>query len=120
MRGKLVQAGGSLSTLLPDGQEGYRKVFAGVGARGPQFVAWLVLLAPSLIVIYASAILGTGGGPGTSTEPLALYTFTALLHNLRFGYGSALAVLIFLGTFLLAIFFIRVLGADLIRGRTDA
>jgi ABC-type sugar transport system permease subunit len=34
----------------------------------------------------------TGGGPGTSTEPVALYTFNALLQNLRFGYGSALSV----------------------------
>ena len=41
----------------------------------------------------------TGGGPGTATEPIALYTFNALLQNLRFGYGSALSVLVFLVTF---------------------
>ena len=41
----------------------------------------------------------TGGGPGTSTEPIALYTFNALLQNLRFGYGSALSVIVFLVTF---------------------
>lgn len=60
----------------------------------------------------------TGGGPGTSTEPIALYTFNALLQNLRFGYGSALSVVIFLITFGLAMFYIRVLGVDLTgRGR---
>ena len=37
----------------------------------------------------------TGGGPGTSTEPIALYTFNALLQNLQFGYGSALSVIVF-------------------------
>jgi ABC-type sugar transport system permease subunit len=57
----------------------------------------------------------TGGGPGTSTEPVALYTFTALLQNLRFGFGSALSVLVFLVTFTLALVYIRVLGAGLTR-----
>jgi ABC-type sugar transport system permease subunit len=55
----------------------------------------------------------TGGGPGTATEPISMLTFTALLNNLRFGYGSALSVIIFLVTFLLALFYIKVLGADL-------
>jgi ABC-type sugar transport system permease subunit len=32
----------------------------------------------------------TGGGPGTATEPVGLYTFSVLLQHLRFGYGSAL------------------------------
>ena len=56
----------------------------------------------------------TGGGPGTSTEPIALYTFNTLLQNLRFGYGSALSVVIFLVTFLLALLYIRGLGVDLV------
>jgi ABC-type sugar transport system permease subunit/ABC-type glycerol-3-phosphate transport system substrate-binding protein len=62
----------------------------------------------------------TGGGPGTSTEPIAFYTFNTLLQNLRFGYGSALSILIFLGAFSLAIVFIRfvapVTGAPRARG----
>src|SRR5438128_5410242 len=52
----------------------------------------------------------TGGGPGTSTEPVALYTFNALLQNLRFGYGSALSVVIFAITFALALLHVRGLG----------
>ena len=55
----------------------------------------------------------TGGGPGTATEPIALYTFHALLGNLRFGYGSALGVVIFLVTFGLALAYIRGLGVRL-------
>ena len=55
----------------------------------------------------------TGGGPGTSTEPVALYTFNALLQNLRFGYGSALSVVIFAITFALALFYVRGLGVRL-------
>jgi ABC-type sugar transport system permease subunit len=57
----------------------------------------------------------TGGGPGTSTEPIALYTFNSLLQNLRFGFGSALSVIVFLVTFGLAMLYIRLLGADLLK-----
>jgi ABC-type sugar transport system permease subunit len=59
----------------------------------------------------------TGGGPGTSTEPIALYTFNALLQNLQFGYGSALSVIVFLVTFGLALIYIRFLGAELLGSR---
>jgi ABC-type sugar transport system permease subunit len=52
----------------------------------------------------------TGGGPGTSTEPIALYTFDALLQNLEFGYGAALSVVVFALTFALALLYIRALG----------
>ena len=55
----------------------------------------------------------TGGGPGTSTEPVALYTFNSLLQNLEFGYGAALSVIVFLVTFGLAMLYMRGLGLDL-------
>ena len=55
----------------------------------------------------------TGGGPGTATEPVSLYAFTSLLQNLRFGYGSALSVIIFAITFILAVLYIRLVGANL-------
>jgi multiple sugar transport system permease protein len=54
----------------------------------------------------------TGGGPGTSTEPIALYAFGALLQNLEFGYGSALSVIIFAVTFALALLYLKGLGVD--------
>jgi ABC-type sugar transport system permease subunit len=55
----------------------------------------------------------TGGGPGTSTEPIALYTFNALLQNLQFGYGSALSVIVFVITFSLALLYIKFIVAEL-------
>ena len=57
----------------------------------------------------------TAGGPGTATEPVALYAFNALLQSLRFGYGSAVAVLIFLVTIGFALLYIRLLGQGLTR-----
>ena len=59
----------------------------------------------------------TGGGPGTATEPIALYTFNTLFQTLRFGYGSALSVIVFAITFTLALVYIRLLGADLTGAR---
>jgi ABC-type sugar transport system permease subunit len=59
----------------------------------------------------------TGGGPGTSTEPIALYTFNALLQNLQFGYGSSLSIIVFVVTFTLALLYIKFLGAELTGAR---
>lgn len=55
----------------------------------------------------------TAGGPGTATEPISLYTFNALLQNLRFGFGSALAMIVFALTFVFALVYIRLLGRTL-------
>jgi ABC-type sugar transport system permease subunit len=55
----------------------------------------------------------TGGGPGTATEPIALYTHTIILQHLRFGYGAALSVVVFIITFALALIYIRGLGLRL-------
>ncbi|MEQ1912135.1 MAG: sugar ABC transporter permease, partial [Vicinamibacterales bacterium] len=55
----------------------------------------------------------TGGGPGTASEPISQYTFNAILQNLRFGFGSGLAVMVFAVTFVLALIYIRVLGRSL-------
>lgn len=87
----------------------------------------LPLLKPALLValifrtldafrVFDLVFVMTGGGPGTATEPIALYTFNVLLQNLQFGYGSALSVIVFVVTFLLAVLYIRVLGADLTQG----
>jgi len=55
----------------------------------------------------------TGGGPGTATEPIALYTFDVLFRNLRFGFGSALSMVLFVVAFLFALVFMRAFGRDL-------
>ncbi len=52
----------------------------------------------------------TSGGPGAATEPLALFAHTLLLRHLRFGLGSAVSVVIFAISFVLALFYVRVAG----------
>jgi multiple sugar transport system permease protein len=57
----------------------------------------------------------TGGGPGTATESISLYTFGTLLQNLRFGYASALSVIAFAATFALGLVYIHLTGRHLLR-----
>ena len=83
----------------------------------------LPLLRPALLVaalfrtldafrVFDVVYVMTGGGPGTATEPIALYTYNTLLQNLRFGYGSALAVIVFAVAFAFALATVRVFGGD--------
>lgn len=85
----------------------------------------LPLLRPALLVallfrtldalrVFDLVYVLTGGGPGTATEPLSLFAFDALLQGLRFGYGSAISMTVFLIAFLFALAYVRFLGhADL-------
>jgi ABC-type sugar transport system permease subunit len=86
----------------------------------------LPLLKPAIVVAVAFRALDafrvfdliyvlTGGGPGTATESISLYTFSVLLQKLRFGYGSALSILVFVATFGLGLLYIRVAGQSLLR-----
>lgn len=85
----------------------------------------LPLLWPALLVallfrtldalrVFDLVYVLTGGGPGTATEPLSVFAFDALLQNLRFGYGSAISMTVFIAAFLIALVFVRALGG---RGR---
>jgi ABC-type sugar transport system permease subunit len=86
----------------------------------------LPLLMPALLVaalfrlldalrVFDVVYVMTGGGPGTATETLALYTFSTLLQNLRFGFGAALSVLVFAAAFAVALIAIRLMGGDTFR-----
>ena len=105
---------------------------ADVDGAGPwrRFVdVTLPMLRPALLVAFLFRTLDafrvfdvvyvmTGGGPGTATEPIALYTFNTLLQNLRFGYGSALSVIIFVVAFAFALASIRVFGGNAFQDRS--
>jgi ABC-type sugar transport system permease subunit len=81
----------------------------------------LPLLTPALVVaalfrsldafrVFDLVYVMTGGGPGTTTEPIALYTFATLLQNLEFGRGAALSMIVFAIAFAAALAAIRVFG----------
>jgi multiple sugar transport system permease protein len=49
----------------------------------------------------------TGGGPGDATETLAMYIYKTTLDFLDFGYGSALAALMFVLSLVLSSGYLR-------------
>ncbi len=53
----------------------------------------------------------TGGGPGRVTESLNIYTYKTLFEDLNFGQGSAQAIITFCYIMLIALLYIKVLGA---------
>ena len=85
----------------------------------------LPLLTPAILVavlfrlldafrVFDVVFVMTGGGPGTATETVALYTFSTLLQHLRFGYGAALSIFAFAVTFAMALAAIRAFGVALL------
>jgi ABC-type sugar transport system permease subunit len=115
-----------LQTIDPALHEAAR--MDGAGPLRRLFTITLPLLRPALVVAAAFRTLDalrlfelpyvmTGGGPGTATEPLSLYAFIALMQRLRFGYGSALSVTVFLLTFAFALVWVRAMGRSLVGER---
>ncbi len=83
----------------------------------------LPLLRPALLIAVLFRMLDafrvfdvlyvmTGGGPGTATESIAMYTFTEIMQNLRFGFGSALSVIVFAVAIICALVGIRLVGGS--------
>lgn len=97
-----------------DGASAWRQFrFVTLPLLRPAILVALIFRTLDAFRVFDLIYVMTGGGPGTSTEPIALYTFNSLLQYLRFGYGSALSVIVFVVTFALALVYIRYLGAGL-------
>ena len=97
MRNRLAEAGTSLSTLLPDKAEGYRRIFSGLGSMKPQLITWPLFLGALLLASNTSALLGTGastitirGGPGGAFEFFAAIYDVASLAVATLGLSSVL------------------------------
>lgn len=73
----------------------------------------LPLIRPALVIVvimrmmvalsaFAAIFAATGGGPGTATEILNLYTYRTSFTELNFGYGAALAMVLLAVTLLVS------------------
>jgi ABC-type sugar transport system permease subunit len=78
-------------------------------------VAFLFRLLDALRVFDVVYVL-TGGGPGTATEPVAIYAFSTLVRALRFGYGSALTMIVFVASLVVALVAVRLVSAGSAEG----
>jgi multiple sugar transport system permease protein len=76
----------------------------------PAILVALIFRTAQAFMVFDHIYALTGGGPGTATETLAFLNYQAILNDMRFGYGSALSVLIFLGSLAFALLYLRTLG----------
>ena len=75
MRERLEEAGRSLASLLPDREEGFRRIFGRLASPRPQVITWIVFLVALLLAVNFSAIVGVAppsiqfnAGPGSALE----------------------------------------------------
>lgn len=81
----------------------------------------LPLLMPTMLVVLLFRTLDafrvfdaiyvlTGGGPANTTETVSIYAYKALFQTLQFGYGSALAVTVFVCVGIISVFYIHLIS----------
>lgn len=73
-----------------------------------------IMLVIGGLNVFISVLLMTGGGPADSTQVLLTYMYKQAFANLNFGYGSAIAVLLTIGVFILSAIQLR-----MFRGSND-
>jgi ABC-type sugar transport system permease subunit len=107
-----------LQTISPDLYESAR--IDGASAWATFWRLTLPLLRPSIAVVLVLRTIEafkvfdiiyvmTGGGPASGTQTVAFYTYLQAFSNQLFGYGAALAYLIVLAVFALAMVYLRIL-----------
>lgn len=88
------------------------------------FQVTLPLLKPSILVallfrtldafrVFDLIYVLTGGGPGGATETLSIYGYKAMFAQTNFGYGSVIVMIMFVCVALIAIVYVKFLGANL-------
>jgi ABC-type sugar transport system permease subunit len=76
----------------------------------PAILVALIFRTAQAFMVFGHIYTLTDGGPGTATETLAFLNYQAILNDMRFGYGSALSVVIFLGSLAFALFYLYTMG----------
>ncbi|WP_042357590.1 ABC transporter permease subunit [Bacillus rubiinfantis] len=88
------------------------------------FKVTLPLLKPSILVallfrtldafrVFDLIYVLTGGGPGGETETMSIYAYKVMFGQTNFGYGSIIVMLMFVCVAIIAIIFVKFLGANL-------
>ena len=75
----------------------------------PAIAVVLVLRTIEAFKVFDIVYVMTGGGPASGTQTVAFYTYLQAFSNQLFGYGAALAYLIVLAVFALAMGYLKLL-----------
>ncbi|MBC6458361.1 carbohydrate ABC transporter permease [Actinomadura sp. HBU206391] len=82
----------------------------------PSIAVVLILRTIEAFKVFDIIYVMTGGGPASGTQTVAFYTYQQAFSNQLFGYGSALAYLIALAVFALAMMYLRILRQGAMAG----
>ncbi len=76
----------------------------------PVILVVLIFRTLDAFRIFDAVYVLTGGGPANTTETLSIYAYKVLFQTLQFGYGSALAAVVFLCVGGISVFYIKLLS----------
>jgi ABC-type sugar transport system permease subunit len=82
----------------------------------PSIAVVLILRTIEAFKVFDIIYVMTGGGPASGTQTIAFFTYQQAFSNQLYGYGSALAYLIVLAIFALAMVYLRMLRQDQLAG----
>lgn len=68
--------------------------------------SWILMITGSLVYFDLIYVM-TGGGPGTASYTLSLYIYRAAFQDQDIGYGSAIAMLLFVISFIVSALIVR-------------
>ena len=96
----------------------------GAGAWTTFFRITVPLLMPAVVIVlvfrtmdafrvFDAVYVLTGGGPGNSTETVSIYAYKMLFQTLQFGYGAAIATMVFVSVMLMSVGYLVLLRARL-------
>jgi multiple sugar transport system permease protein len=103
---------------LIDGAGGWRRFrFITLPLLLPIMLVAVLLRTLDAFRVFALIFVLTGGGPASSTEVLSTYAYKVLFSTSNFGYGSALAVSMFICVLIISFFFLLALSRQIkVRG----
>jgi len=78
----------------------------------PVIVVVLIFRTLDAFRVFDAVYVLTGGGPANTTETLSIYAYKVLFQTLQFGYGSAIATVVFLCVGLLSVLYVRILRTE--------
>ncbi len=78
----------------------------------PVILVVLIFRSLDAFRIFDTVYVLTGGGPANTTETLSIYAYKLLFQTLQFGYGSAMAVVVFLCVGLISVLYVKMLARE--------
>jgi multiple sugar transport system permease protein len=78
----------------------------------PVILVVLIFRTMDAFRVFDAVYVLTGGGPANTTETLSIYAYKVLFQTLQFGYGSTLAIVVFLCVGAMSLLYLRALKAE--------